>query len=144
MYNYSFIAFVTRVFRSGSVRTSKDTHVEISVHCCVGGITIPEGYRRCSPAYVIRDSNREVKKNISIRLDHSLNLEKEKDCKNMAFLQGSHVSGKRHFSIFTGAQCKFEVGKKYGEITTFQEDMKSLCIASKVSGEGEKLVSRST
>ncbi len=116
---------------------------EISIQSCVGGIKIQDGYRRHSPAYFPQSS--KIKNSASIRIDHSLNLEREEDCSGMTFLRGSRVSRKGEqqssyeFSPYTGASGSFIVGRSYGEITTIREDMVPLCIASKERGRGEEL-----
>ena len=111
---------------------------EFSVLPAVGGpFAMPPGYEPKSPIYMMNESNKKIKKNITVTMGHCANLESEKDCKKMIFLKGCAdpvKEGSRliyKFEVVAGANGKFAKGDRQGEITL--QEAVPLCIANKQS-----------
>ena len=98
---------------------------------------MPEGYKPKSPIYMMNESNKKLKKKITVTMGHYANLKSEKDCKKMTFLKGCAdpvEEGSRliyKFEVITEGNGKFAKGDRQGEITL--QEAVPLCIANKQS-----------
>ena len=83
-------------------------------------LEMPEDIKAASPAYLIKtDKKVELKKSLSVKIQHYANLQTKEDCNSMVFLQANSENGgsKPMFKEVDGDKGKFTVSEsQIGEI----------------------------
>lgn len=98
----------------------------LHIHPCLSGpFELPDDYQSASPAYLVNPSNKtDLQKDITIRIQHYVNLLSQEDCEDMAFLSASSTPEYREsspgpvytFNKIPGAKGVFRPGDQVGEI----------------------------
>ena len=104
-----------------------DESVDLVIQPCFSGpFEIPEDMEPASPAYLIETNKKvELKKSLSVRIQHYADLQTEEDCKDMVFLQANSdpdYSGSKPVYIFKeveGVEIKFRGQVGEIELTHF-------------------------
>ena len=103
---------------------SPDESVDLLIQPCFSGsFEVPKDMEPASPAYFIKTSKKiELKRPLTMRMQHSAKLQSEEDCKNMVFLRASsdpECRGSNPVYVFReveGARGTFNEGSQFGEV----------------------------
>ncbi len=121
----------------GAVPEGKE--VLIQVHCCfTGPFFVPDGYRSCSPVYIILPSLKFTKE-VELRIYHHAFLSTEEDCSRMSFITGastpntdSHSGARYQFQLQEGGAFKPHLSQPYGTMHLKHFCNKSIAVEDSV------------
>ena len=116
---------ISMLVPEGSI-SSIDEHIDLHIQPCFSGpFQLPPEYEPASPAYLIHPSRKtNFLKDVTVRIQHYVQLETEQDCEDMAFFSASYkpeyTEEKKPVYIFNkilcGANTHFRKGEQVSEI----------------------------
>ena len=100
---------------------SPDESVDLLIQPCFSGsFEIPKDMKPASPAYLIETSKQIVlKKPLKMKMQHSVKLQTEEDCKNILFLRASSdpdYRGVYTFKEVEDVKGTFTLNSQFGEV----------------------------
>ena len=115
---------ISMLVPEGSI-SSVDKHIYLRIRPCFSGpFQLPPEYEPASPTYLITHSKKiNFLKDVTVRIQHYVQLETKDDCEDMAFFSASsnpeYTEGNKPvytFKKICGANTIFRKGEQVGEI----------------------------